>query len=276
VEITFVISANSLSMAKKIQEKQAVPLLALDGHCLSALPTFSLNEIVSINNASILMNRFYFERDLPDLQAVLNQLKGAPISSIYFSDPAVYQLADSLRGKLVYKPETLAVNYHDCRFWEEQKIQCVSVSPLLTKEETLNIIGKCKDVELFLFGHSILSFSYRKLISAYQKYGHFKIQQKDNRSLFLREEKRKGFMPIFENELGCCIYSDYVLNSFYCYQEFIHTGANRFYLESAYLNEEDVFDALAVFRQEMDIKEYQMKYSFLPLDEGYYVQATNQ
>lgn len=269
------VTAQSAEGAEKLNEQGAVPVLALKGHCFTALPSFSLEEIKALQiPCAILMNRIYFERDLVSLQETLQQLKEIPVTDIYFQDPSVLYYAEDLTDKLVYKPETLAVSVQDVSFWKSRQICSVSVSPLLTAEETKEILSRCPYVEVTLFGHTLLSMSYRKLLSAYKAYGKVESEVTNQKSLTLKEEKREEFMPIFENEQGTLIYSDYVLSSFNEYAEFVKAGLNRAFLDSVYLDESVVSDALEVFSGEKTKAEFESRYSDLPLDEGYYAKKT--
>lgn len=274
------ISAPSAAIGEKLLEAGAdETVFALRGFSQTALSAVSLEEIKGFSSFGLMINRSFYEEDLEQLEKLMRLLENLPVSSIYFCDPAVLFLAGDLKDHLVYKPETLVVSPQDALWWKSQGIGSVSISPLITEEELLEIIRKCPGCEAAVHGHTMMSMSRRRLLSAYREYGNDAFDP-ESRQLSLREEKRSQHMPVYEDEHGTMIYTDYVQESFDIFAKLLSAGLERAFIDPVFLSEEESLEAVRIYRgmlegktMEDEIRSYRNRYGE-HLSEGYYGQKT--
>lgn len=78
----------------------------------------------------VLVNKLFFENELPELTDHLITLNEIGITDIMFSDYAVAQIAYELHlpFKLIYHPETLVVNYGQFPFYLKNDIKQVALA----------------------------------------------------------------------------------------------------------------------------------------------------
>lgn len=252
-------------------------VIGIENATFSAIQKYPIDILREYPNVSVFMNRFYFQDEQDVLLEQLQKFKEYNVKHIYFQDPAVLQISKQLQieNKLIYRPDTLSVSVPDISFWLAQGIHSVSISPLITLEETEYILEHTKDTEITIHGHLTMSYSYRQLVSSYQSHINTSFTKED---LYLQESKRDGLMPIYEDALGTIIYSDYVLESFH---EINELHASRYFIDSTYLNEDVLLDTVKLYNKLLndkndsnEIENYIEKYSNLELSSGYYKEKT--
>ncbi len=242
----FYVGVSTAGQADAVYAEQEVPVFALADHAFSGLRETKLNEINTSRPFGVLLNRLYRETELARLQEILNELAAVKPERIWFADPAVLTLCDeSMRSRLVYRPETLMTSCEDIRFWEETGIRGVTVSPLLTAEELYRIAETEPGAEFVIHGHLLMSVSARKLLSSWAK--QYAVRLPDE-TLYLREETRNDRYPIRETAHGTMIFTDYVLESFDYIKPLAEHGASAFYLDGSFLTEEHLISALRLYR----------------------------
>lgn len=242
----FYVGVSTAGQADAVYAEQEVPVFALADHAFSGLRETKLNEINTSRPFGVLLNRLYRETELAQLQEILNELAAVKPERIWFADPAVLTLCDeSMRSRLVYRPETLMTSCEDIRFWEETGIRGVTVSPLLTAEELYRIAETEPGAEFVIHGHLLMSVSARKLLSSWAK--QYAVRLPDE-PLYLREETRNDRYPIRETAHGTMIFTDYVLESFDYIKPLAEHGASAFYLDGSFLTEEHLISALRLYR----------------------------
>lgn len=251
-KIAFAVTNEEIGFHQTLLEHGADEVVyALAGCAFSGLRSFQLEEIQQLPHTSVLCTRLFPQDQLPRLKTVLTQLAATDICHIYFSDPAVLELAeDSLKPRLVYRPETLATNALDAHWWMEQGIGGISISPVLTINEVEDILKQCPGCEVTIHGHQLLSASRRPLVSMYaNEIGEGKQAEFIHRpDLSLKEEKRDYELGIYENECGTFIYSDFVQESFEDVQTLAGDGAARFYFERLRLSQQETIAALDAYQ----------------------------
>lgn len=234
--------------AKEVYASGAVPVFALKNCSLSGLDEIEADAIDTALPYGVLMNRIFREGELPLIGDTLSILKQRLPECIYFADPAVFAACDdTLRSRLVYRPETLMTNREDLKFWRAAGIQRVTVSPLLTAEELYLEAEADAGAEFVIHGHLLMSVSARRLITSWaEQYG---IDIPENMPLFLREETRSEHYPVKETGFGTMIFTDYVLESFDYIRALSAHGAESFYLDGSFLKTKDLTDALCLYRK---------------------------
>lgn len=111
------------------------------------------------------------------------------ISSIFFADPSIYMLTKkidqengiepgsesdqsgktSMTSKLIYDPEMLMTSINDANWWLDRGIRGISISPILTLQETKEIAEATKKAVVTVHGRTLMSRSFRKLLSSYKE-----------------------------------------------------------------------------------------------------------
>lgn len=285
-------ACSDLSLAAKIRAEGADEIvLAVKDHTFTAMKEINVQDIVAFIpqghamglQVSVIMNRLYGQDEIKKAQDIMAYLFSHDIDAVYFADPGMLNGAERMQaeGRMIYEPETLMTSYEDASFWMGQGIRSVVISPLLTEHEILSIAQKIPHTSLIVHGHTLMSVSKRHLLQAYADAAGKKESFAGNTHLSLRENKREGHMPVYENDYGTMIYTDFIQESFEEMPAFMQSGIERFLIEDAYLEENAYLDAIGAYRKILDGqngeqtgKEYRKRYSNLPLSNGYYGQKT--
>ena len=229
-------------------------LVYLKGYSFSGLRQFELDEIRDLVQkadscnlrVSVSMNRLFFPDELDQSKEMLEKVCEAGASSVQCGDMALFRHAEKtgIAEKLVYQPAMLVTNRFDAAGWMDTGIGGIVISPLLTAEEIQNIAHVVRQTRLLIHGHMLMSISGRKLVGAYEKETGIKNLQRQG--LSLREEKRDGLMPVYEDDRGTYIYSDYVLHSFLHMEEL--KEVQTFEISTLRLDPEEAVFALQEYR----------------------------
>ena len=249
-EITFAVTNEDIDFHQTLLEHGADEVVyALNGCAFSGLCGVDLDQVQNLDHCSVLCTRLFPQDQLEQLKRLLDAITETEIRHVYFSDPAVVELADEqLKPRLLYRPETLATNALDARWWMEQGIGGVSVSPVLTINEVEDILKKCPDCEVTIHGHLLLSASRRLLLSLYAEEAGLDPQITGHNDLSLKEEKRDYELGIYENGCGTFIYSDFVQESLGDVVKLAADGADRFFIDSIRLSHEETVSALDAYQ----------------------------
>lgn len=250
----FRITVSSLKMADALQGEDVLPVFCPSRWALSLQEGDFCAKEAPDYPFGVLLNRPVFEDELEEVRAILYELEDTRLKMLYFSDPAVWQNSSpAMRKRLVYRPETLVTSINDALFWMDQGIGGVSVSPLLTKTETVRILKAVPHAEVTIHGRILCSVSRRKLLSAWKAFYHME-EDVSGSGLMIRETTRSEDMPIRERDFGTMIFSDYELESFEEIGLFQEAGCEAFYIESAGMGEEDVKEAIDIYRMKLSGK----------------------
>ena len=224
------------------------------------------------------------------------------ISSIFFADPSIYMLAKkidqengiepgsesdqagktSMTSKLIYDPEMLMTSINDANWWLDRGIRGISISPILTLQETKEIAEATKKAVVTVHGRTLMSRSFRKLLSSYKE-----VSEEDpdfvnppeaqveaanqaiaaeetqakaastpakkdwqavgNKNLTLIEKSRSAKMPVYEDETGTLIYSDDVLDSFNFIDELLKASPFALLVEGSFADIEMQAEAVKAY-----------------------------
>ncbi|MBW9212248.1 MULTISPECIES: U32 family peptidase [Terrabacteria group] len=265
-------------------------IFAFQNSCFSSAHSFLKEELIHLKKRmmkerrmAVLMNRLFSQFEIKQAQKDLQDLLEAGIESILFADLALLQKAKELgrMKQLIYSPETLVTSSLDAEIWMSLGLQRAVISPLLTEREIMTISSMVPHLSLPIHGYQMMSVSKRHLLSAYQNYSHLEHSLVRNQKLWIQESHRDGHMPIYEDEFGTVIYTDFVLQSFKYIQKFVERGVERLEMNSHYLSKEENEQAIQSYSKILNganYEEEEMKYrkafSNLPLEDGYYGQKT--
>lgn len=285
-------ACSDLSKAAEIREKGADEIiLACANQTFTAMKEYPVETILSFIpeghdmglRVSVMMNRLYGQEEIHSAWKVMKQLTDHDVDGIYFADPGLFNgsLKDHQANRMIYEPETLLTSYEDASFWMEQGVQSTVISPLLTEEEILNIADQVPHTSLIIHGRQLMSVSRRHLLQAYADASGKDVSFQNRRHLYMREKKREGYMPVYENAYGTMIYTDFIQESFDEMPAFMEHGVERFILQDGELPSAAYLDAISAYRKILDGQnakktgeEYRKRYRDLPLSNGYYGQKT--
>lgn len=226
---------------------------------------------------AVLVNKLFHEPEIDDLTSYLLWLEKHHIQEVWFQDPCVPAIREKehLSFACVYMPDTLLTSKEDLEVWIRMGAACGVISPLLNIEEEKPIALDPHAI-VPVHGHFLMSRSYRKLLSAWNEAYDLSLELSHRTDLTLRERKREGQMPVYEDETGTLIYTDYVLNSFRVFHE-LRRADGIYLINSVYMDRGDVLPALEAYRQLIsgaspaEVEEdYRHKCPDVLLDEGYY------
>lgn len=265
-------------------------VLASADNTFSALHEFTGEEIKEIveechmhhMTVTVLMNRLYSEKDIYAVQKEMEEILHLGVDGLMFADPGLLKYAKEkhLESYLTYRPETLMTCNEDALFWKEQGLRSVVIPCLLTKDEVMDIAKYTPDTTVIIHGSTLMSVSKRKLLSAYKQ-----VNQKDfdvhSKTLSLKEKQREAYMPAYENAVAMMIYTDYIQESFDEMHAFMDAQVTYFEIDTPFMSEEAVIDAIRIYRMLLDEKDasreiqaYRDKYQDKELSDGYYGQKT--
>lgn len=265
-------------------------VLASADNTFSALHEFTGEEIKEIveechmhhMTVTVLMNRLYSEKDIYAAQKEMEEILHLGVDGLMFADPGLLKYAKEkhLESYLTYRPETLMTCNEDALFWKEQGLRSVVIPCLLTKDEVMDIANYTPDTTVIIHGSTLMSVSKRKLLSAYKQ-----VNQKDfdvhSKTLSLKEKQREAYMPAYENAVAMMIYTDYIQESFDEMHAFMDAQVTYFEIDTPFMSEEAVIDAIRIYRMLLDEKDasreiqaYRDKYQDKELSDGYYGQKT--
>lgn len=261
-------------------------IVGLKNHTFSSLNEFDIDSIKEITDeahksdifVTVLMNRLYSQSDIDAALDTFQEIVSI-CDYVMFADPALLKYAkeNNLESKLVYRPETLMTSTLDAQIWKDFGLHSVVIPSLLTKGEVVEMASNVKDTTVIIHGHTLMSVSKRKLLSAYRHVTNKDIEV-DDKSLSLKEKTRDTLMPVYENEYSTLIYTDFIQESFEEMKEFMNAGVEYFEIDTVYMNEEMILDTIQVYRDILDGKNvdasYMKKYEHMNLTDGYYGQKT--
>ena len=163
------------------------------------------------------VNAFFYEQDIDDLEKYLKEIQTLKIDKVVFNDFAVAQIdfEQNLNLSLHYEPSALVTSYGQLDFYQENKINSVSLSNELFLPEVTTILkNKPANMQLCLQvqGFVLIMHSRWNLVTNFADY----LENHDdeyvrNKAIFIREEKRKYKNVIFEDLHGTHMFSGYEL-----------------------------------------------------------------
>lgn len=272
------VSVSTTEQAAEAARQGALPVFSLQDMALTAVTGITADVLPKQIPFGVLLNRPISEAQLESAQKLTSQVLKAGAKVLYFSDPAILSFCSEQERKvLIYRPETLLTNPQDAAFWMDQGIGGVSISPLLTKEETKRILSETEHAEVTIHGHLLLSASRRKLLTSWKNYYQIDLDPLYHPRLAIRETTRQEDMPVYETEYGTMVFSDYMLDSFEELQEFAKAEAG--FIDGSFLDSETLRETVSLYQRLLkgescmeQIIDYRMRHP--ECSKGYYDQKT--
>lgn len=202
------------------------------------------------------MMRFFVEDELDDLRKMMHLCVDRQVDVIYFSDMSVYMMAKEMNyeNHLIYQPNTLITNSVDAQFYLNQNLYGVTCSREITLEEISAISSKCKGlVEVMAYGYANIMHSKRHLLTSY--FSFTGLDDRSDKVLSLVEEQRDGIMPVFQDECGTHVFSDFILALFKEACALEEAGVSQLKIEGILLDSQTVVQVADDFRKVLNHEE---------------------
>jgi putative protease len=219
--------------------------------------TFSVEEIKTIVNyccenqklAILKIDKIIEETEVDDVYDFLNLVSSLNINYYMFTDMSIlnYFMDKQMNDKLIFCAKTLNCSFNDCSFYDRLGIK-VMLSNELTIED-ITEISKLPNIVIDGYGYSNIFYSKRSLLSLYREN---KQLEKDlrNQLMYIEEENRDAKYPIYENENGTFIFTAY---KYVFYKELeVLKNISLFKIESLFIEEEQLFKVIDIFRKAID------------------------
>lgn len=228
-----------------------------------------LEEAIRICNVKkvqpiLAINKIIYANDLKMIQDILLKYKEY---TFLITDIAVFSIAKkyNLENHLIFDPQTMITNYKDLEAYAQLGFDAVSMSLEIPYADVLESIEKTKaNVFYQIFGHRLMFYSKRKLISLYKEKAQIEV---NSSNLYLKEEKRNEFLPIVENKNGTMMYRSYLIS---IAQSSIDSKFKYGYIESLYIKDDVFAKALKLFSQlnqkKIGLNQFQAKINELGFD----------
>lgn len=228
-----------------------------------------LDEAIRICNVKkvqpiLAMNKMIYASDFKMVEDILLKYKEY---TFLITDIAVYSIAKkhNLENHLIFDPQTMITNYKDLEAYSQLGFDAVSMSLEIPYADVLESIEKTKaNVFYQAFGHRMMFYSKRKLISLYKEKARIEVKSS---FLYLMEEKRDELLPIIENKNGTMIFRSYLIS---LAQSIVNTKIKYAYMESLYIKDEIFQEALKLYsalnRSEISIEQFHKCLLSLNLD----------
>ncbi|MBN2541035.1 MAG: U32 family peptidase [Bacilli bacterium] len=223
------------------------------------------------------INKMIHEEDLGSLQVLLEDAKRIGIDSIVINDMTVYVIAKQLglESKIIYQPGTMNTDSYSVEYFQNHPIKGITLSREITLNEIRKIAGKAHDLELSLIGHGYLDMFYskRKLLTNYFKHKNIIGREITNKHSYrLNEEIRADdFYPIIEDEFGTHVFRSRKLITFQ-ELETLEPVLSDFFLERLFLEDEEYYDSIRLYKGVITEEEFLGKYS--GYESGFYYLPT--
>lgn len=233
----------------------------------------------------ILVNKMMFDEDLDNLKIHLEWIKTLDVDGIYFADLAVYMIARDLdmHNLLIYAPGMTIVNSEDVKEYLDLGILGLELANELTLDEKILIAkNNPNKVGIVIGGYLLMSYSKRKVLSNYFREINKEINLDENYDLRLVEKTRPGKMPVYEDENGSYIYSEYILHSYNYLKQLSETPFKYFRLDGIFLDQNLIkdllnsYEAILLGREDDFFSYIQDKYPTLNFDDIFYLNKTSE
>jgi len=274
------VTPSSLEDFDKYQEA-TIFLVGNKDFCEGYSYSFSIQEIINAVEITkklkkkiyININKIFQEFEINKLKDFFAFVISLNIDGIVYTDMAVYQIAKEF-GKinlLVYASQTQIVNKYDAKFYLDLGIKEVLISKECNLDMVKDIVEYLPDKTIFFaHGYMQIFYSRRKLLENYAL--EYNLNPKDYIEQFdmrASEFTRNKIFPIYQDENGSIIYSDYILCSIKYLQEIINKGLKTIWLDGIFMPLDYQLDVLKIYsrlinKQEVDIASFFNKYSNLP------------
>lgn len=195
-----------------------------------------------------------YEKELDELKDLLVELKDF-VDGFYISDEGILQLASELNmeDQMIFTSETLITSALDALFYLSLGVQAVSLAHDISLDEIKAIASRSDPsrLEVLIHGHFAYLESRRSLLENYMRYSDQDFVPKENR---IRENTRKEWYPIKEDEQGTVVYSDLPKNSYEQIRILDELGIDRFRIDGILMDEDQLIAEINNYKEILEGK----------------------
>ena len=210
---------------------------------------FDLDKAISLclnNNVEpiLAINKIMHPNDINEISIFIDKYKDKNIL-FYASDLGVANIAikKGIINKFIFNPETMITNYLDLDIYQSYGFKALAMSLEIPINDVKDSYLKTNANMIYqIFGHRLMFYSKRKLISLYEKKNNDSYIKNE---MYLREVTRNDYLPVIENKNGTFIYRSYLISLLDNLDklEFLEYG----YLESLYLDDAIYLKVLKIY-----------------------------
>ena len=253
-------------------------VLSLKNYSFYNAHNFTVDEILDIKSKTdkkvyLSITPLYHDSELNGIKEALNKLK--TLDGFIFQDLGLVSYFEELgiTDKAVYAPETFITNHIDKEFFKSVGINKFLLSREITLEDIKMILHFKNDTSYMYsaFGHQMLFYSYRPHLSNFNEKFNLGIDLKEKLDLTIKEETRKDFYKVIEDNRGFRIYKDKILNT---YSDIKDLDLDMIVLDRIFIDNKLYFDAIKLFNSEISEVEFNDKYNYMPFEKGYLYKET--
>lgn len=168
-------------------------------------------DLIKKNNKKAILgiNKIHHPSDILEIKEFLKKYN----SDVYYyvSDLGVCNILIEmgLSYKIIYNPETMITNYLDLGLLNECHFDAYQLSSEITLNDIKYAYEKTNAPLIYYgFGHKIMFYSKRKLLSLYENKTGIKMPKEG----YLKEVTREDYMPVCQNSNGTYILRSYVIS----------------------------------------------------------------
>lgn len=199
-----------------------------------------INKINEDNkNAYVLIDRLMFDEDYESLKQFITKMEKLNVKGYFFADLGVYDLLSKmgLKDKAMYYSQTQIVSTMEGKEYFSLGMKGIFASRYLSYNKVKEL---AKDVSLGIkiFGYHNLFYSRRKLMTDFKEEFDMKGKYTSSSRYTIKEMKREVKNPIFENEFGTYIFTDYIDDHFDELKELEEVGLKYALVDTNLLDEE--------------------------------------
>ena len=265
----------------KLYEDATIFLVGNKEYCEGYPYSYSIEEMLqAIDEAKRLnkqiyinVNKIFQEFELDNLNSFLSLITSKNIDGLVYTDMAVYQYIKEL-GKtnlLIYASQTQIVNKHDAKFYLDLGIKNVLISKECNLEMISNIVEYLpQQTIIFAHGYMQIFYSRRKLLENYALEYNLDINSLvEKYDIKASEFTRNKQFPLYQDQNGTIIFSDYVLCSLKYIKELINKGLDSIWLDGLFLPLDYQLEVLKLYAHineltEEKINEFMNKFNDIP------------
>ena len=234
--------------------------------------SFCINKINKVrkyaheNNKKVyvLINKIFKDDELEKLEVFLTKLKKAKVDGIFFTDFAVFMLAEKLEmsDKCIFYHETFLRNTYDILTYQESGIKKIICSKDMHLKDIKLLPKEKKDTYgIICFGYIPLYESQRKILTHYISMNKLPKSLIHSTTLSLKEHTRDDRYKVIEQE-GVSSIFDSKVYSYLSYIKELSENINMFivdslFFETSYIKE--VVELIKKAQQGIDVNEQLIK-----------------
>ena len=234
--------------------------------------SFCINKINKVrkyaheNNKKVyvLINKIFKDDELEKLEVFLTKLKKAKVDGIFFTDFAVFMLAEKLEmsDKCIFYHETFLRNTYDVLTYQESGIKKIICSKDMHLKDIKLLPKEKKDTYgIICFGYIPLYESQRKILTHYISMNKLPKSLIHSTTLSLKEHTRDDRYKVIEQE-GVSSIFDSKVYSYLSYIKELSENINMFivdslFFETSYIKE--VVELIKKAHQGIDVNEQLIK-----------------